>query len=161
MTAFLIVEEGGERKHEVVGRAVVGRDADCDVQLMNLSVSRKHAALEESATGWVVKDLSSVNGTWVRGRRVQEAVLGTGEALRFGEVKATFRIEEAKRKSSGTGKLFETLSVKPARRARPIAVAVVTIAGIALLVAATLWSKHCGTVPRPPAGAGAASAPAR
>jgi pSer/pThr/pTyr-binding forkhead associated (FHA) protein len=158
MTAFLIVEDGGERRFEVVGRAVIGRDADCDVQLSNLSVSRKHAALEETVAGWVVRDLTSVNGTFVRGKRIEDAVLGTGETLRFGDVKATFRIEERKKETSGTGKLFQTLSVKPTRRARPVAVAVVTIAGIALLVAATVWSKRCGVRAGP---AVSATAPAR
>ncbi len=143
MTAFLIVEERGEQRYEVVGRAVVGRDADCDVILSNLSVSRKHAAVEETAGGWVVKDLASVNGTFLKGKRVTDAVLSSGDALRFGDVKAVF-VEEKKRSSvSGTGKLLQTLSVKPARRARPVAVVVVTLAGIALLVAATVWSKKC------------------
>ncbi len=142
MTAFLIVEDPGEKRHEVVGRAVVGRDADCDVILSNLSVSRKHAAVEETAGGWVVKDLASVNGTFLKGKRVTDAVLSSGDALRFGDVKAVFLVEK-KRSSSGTGKLLETLSVKPARRARPVAVVVVTLAGIALLVAATVWSKKC------------------
>ena len=145
MTAFLIVEDGGEKRHEVVGRAVVGRDADSDVQLSNLSVSRKHAALEETVSGWAVKDLSSINGTFVEGKRVEEAILANGDSLRFGDVKATFRIEKKRSETSGTGKLLQTLSVKPTRRARPVAAVVATLAGIALLVAATIWSKHCGT----------------
>jgi pSer/pThr/pTyr-binding forkhead associated (FHA) protein len=143
MTAYLIVEDGGEKRHEVVGRAVVGRDADCDVPLSNLSVSRKHAAVAETAGGWVVEDLSSVNGTFLKGKRVTDAVLSSGDVLRFGEVKAVFRVETKRSESSGTGKLLQTLSVKPVRRARPVAVVVATLAGIALLVAATVWSKKC------------------
>jgi pSer/pThr/pTyr-binding forkhead associated (FHA) protein len=143
MTAFLIVDDGGEKRHEVVGRAVVGRDADCDVPLSNLSVSRKHAKVEETAAGWVVEDLASVNGTFLKGKRVTDAVLASGDALRFGDVVAVFRIEEKRSEISGTGKLLQTLSVKPVRRARPVALVVVTLAGIALLVAATLWSKRC------------------
>jgi pSer/pThr/pTyr-binding forkhead associated (FHA) protein len=143
MTAFLIVDDRGEKRHEVVGRAVIGRDADCDVILSNLSVSRKHAAVEETAGGWVVKDLASVNGTFLGGKRVADAMISSGDALRFGDVKAVFLEEKKKSSVSGTGKLLQTLSVKPARRARPVAVVVVTLAGIALLVAATLWSKTC------------------
>lgn len=143
MTAFLIVEDGREKRHEIVGRAVVGRDADCDVALSNLSVSRKHAALTETASGWVVEDLSSVNGTFLKGKRVTDAVLSSGDALRFGDVKAVFRVETKRSETSGAGKLLQTLSVKPVRRARPVAVVVVTLAGIALLVLATVWSKNC------------------
>lgn len=144
MTAFLIVDDGGGKKHEIVGRAVIGRDAECEIRISSLSVSRKHAEIEETATGWLLKDLSSVNGTFHRGQQVKSAVLSAGDELRFGEVRAAFRIEEKPSEASGTGKLLQTLSVKPVRRARPVAVVVVTLAGVALLVAATIWSKTCG-----------------
>ena len=143
MTAFLIVHDQGERKYEVVGRAVVGRDADCDIPLADLSVSRKHAAVEETAGGWVVKDLASANGTFLKGNRVTDSALASGDALRFGDVQAVFRVETRKTEVSSTGKLLQTLSVKPARRARPVAVVVVTLAGVAILLAATLWSRGC------------------
>ncbi|MFI5181682.1 MAG: FHA domain-containing protein [Thermoanaerobaculia bacterium] len=145
MAAFLIVDEGGEKRHEVVGRAIVGRDADCDILLSNLSASRKHAVLEETVAGWTVRDLSSINGTFVNGKRVVDAVLMSGDDLRFGDVKAVFRVEEKRAEVSGTGKLLRTLSIKPVRKARPVAVVIATLAGVALLVAATLWSKGCGT----------------
>ncbi|HQR66488.1 MAG TPA: FHA domain-containing protein [Thermoanaerobaculia bacterium] len=144
MTAYLIVENGGGTKHEIVGRAVIGRDAECEIQLSNLSVSRRHAAIEETASGFLLKDLSSINGTFLRGKKVTDAALTGGDDLRFGDVKAVFRIEENRTEVSGTGKLLQTLSVKPVRRARPVAVVIVTLAGIALLVAATIWSKTCG-----------------
>lgn len=156
MTAFLIIEDRGEKKFEVAGRAVVGRDADCDILLSDLSVSRKHAALEETAGGWVVKDLASVNGTFLKGKRIADSALASGDALCFGDVKAVFRVETKRRESSGTGKLLQTLSLKPARRARPVAVVVVTLAGIALLVAATVWSKKCDSGRGPAAAATAA-----
>jgi pSer/pThr/pTyr-binding forkhead associated (FHA) protein len=144
MTAYLIVENGGGTKHEIVGRAVIGRDAECEIQLSNLSVSRRHAAIEETASGFLLKDLSSINGTFLRGKKVTDAALAGGDDLRFGDVKAVFRIEESRTEVSGTGKLLQTLSVKPVRRARPVAVVIVTLVGIALLVAATIWSKTCG-----------------
>ena len=153
MTAFLIVEDGGGKKHEVVGRAVIGRDTDCEIQLSNLSVSRKHAEIAETASGWTLKDLSSINGTFLRGKKVHDTVLRPGDTLRFGDVKAVFRVEEKRSETSSTGKLLETLSIRPARRARPVAVVVVTLAGIALLVAATVWSKTCGVGHKPSAAA--------
>ena len=155
MTAFLIVEDGGGKRHEVAGRAVIGRDVDCEIRLANLSVSRKHAEIEETASGWILKDLASINGTFLRGKAIHDAVLQAGDALRFGDVKAVFRVEKKRRQTSGTGKLLETLSVKPVRRARPVAVVVVTLAGMALLVAATVWSKTCAGGHKPPAAAAA------
>lgn len=156
MTAYLIVENGGGTKHEIVGRAVIGRDAECEVQLSNLSVSRRHAEIQETVSGFVLKDLASINGTYLRGKKVSNAALAGGEDLRFGDVKAVFRIEERRSEVSGTGKLLQTLSVKPVRRARPVAVVIVTLVGIALLVAATIWSKKCGGDGKPSASVSAA-----
>lgn len=144
MAAFLIIGDGGEKKHEVVGRAVVGRDVDCDILVSDLSASRKHAVLEETVSGWILRDLSSINGTFLKGKRVTDAVLESGDALRFGDVTAVFRIEEKPSEVSGTGKLLQTLSIKPVRKTRPVAIVVASLAGVALLVAATLWSKGCG-----------------
>jgi pSer/pThr/pTyr-binding forkhead associated (FHA) protein len=154
MPAYLIVSDGGGSRHEVAGRAVVGRDADCDIALSSLSASRKHASLEQTASGWVLKDLSSVNGTFVNGKRVTETLLSSGDALRFGEVKAAFEISDRK-SVSGNSNLLQTLSLPPTRRARPVAAVVATFAGILLLVAATIWARQCdrrAAAPPPAAG---------
>ena len=142
MPAFLIVSDGSESRHEVTGRAVIGRDADCDVLLSSLSVSRKHAAIEQTAGGWLLKDLSSVNGSFVNGKKVTETLLARGDKLRLGEVKAVFDISE-RRSTSGAGKILETLSLPPTRKARPVAAVVATLVGIAILVAATVWVRQC------------------
>lgn len=154
MPAYLIVSDGGGSRHDVAGRAVVGRDADCDVLLSSLSASRKHACVEQTASGWMLKDLSSVNGTFVNGKRVTETLLSNGDALRFGEVKAVFEISD-KKSVSGTNHLLQTLSLPPTRKARPLAVGVATLAGILLLVGATIWAKQCdhkAAAPPPAAG---------
>lgn len=155
MPAYLIVSDGGGSRHEVAGRAVVGRDADCDVLLSSLSASRKHACVEQTASGWMLKDLSSINGTFVNGKRVTETLLSNGDAIRFGEVKAVFEISE-KKKVSGSAHLLQTLSLPPTRKTRPVAAVVAALAGILLLVGATIWAKQCDrktAAPRPPAEA--------
>lgn len=154
MPAYLIVSDGGGTRHEVAGRAVVGRDADCDVLLTSLSASRKHAALEHTASGWMLKDLASVNGTFVNGKRVTETLLANGDAVRFGEVKAVFEISDRK-SVSGTGNLLQTLSLPPTRKARPVAAVVATLAGILVLVAATIWARQCDRKPSAPPPAAA------
>jgi pSer/pThr/pTyr-binding forkhead associated (FHA) protein len=142
MPAYLIVSDGGGSRHDIAGRAVVGRDADCDVLLSSLSASRKHASVEQTASGWMLKDLASVNGTYVNGKRVTETLLSNGDSLRFGEVKAVFEIS-GKKSVSGPGHLLQTLSLPPTRKARPVAVVVATFAGILLLVGATIWARQC------------------
>ena len=56
-------------------RVVIGRSRDCDIQLSDTNVSRRHAELrQEGATYWIV-DLGSTNGVEVNGRRVKRAKL--------------------------------------------------------------------------------------
>jgi ABC-type multidrug transport system ATPase subunit len=57
------------------GRLVIGRAPDCDVCLPHPTVSRYHALLERLPHGLRLRDLASVNGTSVAGRRITEPVL--------------------------------------------------------------------------------------
>lgn len=152
-----ISEDGVSQRHVFEQQAVVGRDPDCDVPLASRSVSRRHALLERTATGWSLRDLGSANGTFVSGGRVTEAPLSTGAALRFGEVEAVF--EMTVKATSSAERLVSSLSiplsVPPARKARPVAVFVVTTVGVLLLAAATVWARYCDR----PAKSGAVAAP--
>jgi ABC-type multidrug transport system ATPase subunit len=53
-------------------RLVVGRAPDCDVCLAHPMVSRYHALLELLPEGFRIRDLASVNGVSLNGRRVAE-----------------------------------------------------------------------------------------
>jgi pSer/pThr/pTyr-binding forkhead associated (FHA) protein len=142
MPGALTVREGGEERRVVFdARAVIGRDRDCTVILQSRSVSRKHAIIEKSADGWIVRDLGSANGLFVEGKRVSEAPLPSGSSVRFGDVEATF--ETGARRISSTERVPQSLSVPPVRRARPVAIIVAVTLAIVALVAATVWSRYC------------------
>ncbi len=134
-------DEGAARRYVFEQQAVVGRDPDCDVPLSSRSVSRRHALVEKTPKGWVVRDLGSANGTSVAGTRVQEAPLVKGSAVRFGEVEAVFETEA--RQTTSAERLISSLSVPPAHKARPVAVFLVTTVGVILLAAATIWARYC------------------
>jgi pSer/pThr/pTyr-binding forkhead associated (FHA) protein len=137
-------DEGAARRYVFEQQAVVGRDPDCDVPLASRSVSRRHALVEKTPNGWVVRDLGSANGTSVGGARVKEAPLARGTAVRFGEVDAVFETEA--RRTTSAERLVSSLSVAPARKARPVAVFLVTTVGVILLAAATIWARYCDRV---------------
>ncbi len=76
-------------------RLLIGRSKECDVQLSDPNVSRRHAELrQEGASYWIV-DLDSTNGVEVNGRRLKRAKLEDGDRVTIGETEVVFRRESA------------------------------------------------------------------
>lgn len=145
--ATLTLEEDGARHTFHLDHAVtVGRDPACDVLLSSPTVSRRHALVFPDVEGWTVRDLGSGNGTFLDGRRVDEAPLPSGTAVRFGSVPAWFE-EEPEADLTPSRRLQQTisqrLSVSPARRTRKKAAAAALAGGILLLLAAAAWHRGC------------------
>jgi pSer/pThr/pTyr-binding forkhead associated (FHA) protein len=88
------VLEWAGRTHRVDKRSVVlGRSRDCDVQIEDPNVSRRHAELrQEGSTYWII-DLDSTNGVEVNGRRVKRAKLAPGDTFTVGSTEVTFSTE--------------------------------------------------------------------
>jgi hypothetical protein len=75
------------------GDAVLGRQKDCTVRLMDTSVSRRHAQLGLQDDGLVIEDLGSANGTMVNGRRISEPTpLQDGDEVTLGETILTVQM---------------------------------------------------------------------
>ena len=72
----------------LAGTMLVGRDGRSGVVIPAASVSARHASIERAPNGWRLVDLGSTNGTFVNGRRVDDAgaILGGGERITIGSV---------------------------------------------------------------------------
>ena len=68
-------------------RLTIGRDLDCDIQIVHDGVSRQHACIMTDIEGnHVLIDLQSTNGTFVDQRRINRSVLEVGtvfEVMRY------------------------------------------------------------------------------
>jgi Protein of unknown function (DUF3662)/Inner membrane component of T3SS, cytoplasmic domain len=83
----------GQRHELAKRRVVIGRSKDCDIQVADANVSRRHAEVrQEGSAHWVV-DLDSTNGTEVNGRRLKRAKLRPGDTITVGSTKLVFRRE--------------------------------------------------------------------
>lgn len=71
------------------GVKTVGRAPRADFVVDAALVSRLHCRLEAGDDNLDVIDLSSTNGTYVNGKRVERARLGSGDRLRVGRVELT------------------------------------------------------------------------
>ncbi len=69
-TTAALVGPTGERVVLTAILAVIGRHAECDITLSDSNVSRRHAEIHKDASGWILKDLGSTNGTLVNGTKI-------------------------------------------------------------------------------------------
>jgi uncharacterized protein YkwD len=92
MPALVMVSDGRETRLDLAGRTfVVGRSAECDVQITENRASRRHFQVEPTDRGWVVQDLDSSNGTAVNGYGISRVLLSNGDLIEVGG--AAFRYE--------------------------------------------------------------------
>jgi two-component system, cell cycle response regulator len=63
---------------------VLGRGEDCEIRILDHSVSRRHARIEPGADGYYVVDLQSTNGTFVNDAPIASTKLHDGDYLRVG-----------------------------------------------------------------------------
>jgi hypothetical protein len=72
---------------------LLGRSRECDIQIDDGNVSRRHAELRQEGSAYWIVDLDSTNGIEVDGRRVKRAKLESGSRFTVGSTEVTFTTE--------------------------------------------------------------------
>jgi pSer/pThr/pTyr-binding forkhead associated (FHA) protein len=94
-TAMLIVRRGpSEGTSFVLAEDLirVGRSDDSDVMLDDVTVSRHHAEFTRTEQGWQLRDVGSLNGTYVNRERIEQVVLTGGDELQIGKYRFVFLV---------------------------------------------------------------------
>lgn len=92
-SALLIVQHGptaGARFLLDSPTTTVGRHPKADIFLDDVTVSRKHAEFIASPQGHIVRDVGSLNGTYVNRSRIEEALLVVGDEVQIGKFRLTY-----------------------------------------------------------------------
>lgn len=92
-TGVLVVRSGAEPGVRVLLQQDVtrlGRHPDSDVLLDDITVSRRHAEVLRTESGYRVRDVGSLNGTYLNQERVDEADLEQGDELQVGKYRMVF-----------------------------------------------------------------------
>ena len=92
-TPLLIVTRGanaGSRFALGEGTTSIGRQEDSDIFLDDVTVSRKHATFSRQDGRFVVRDVGSLNGTYVNMQRVDEADLQDRDEVQIGKFRLVF-----------------------------------------------------------------------
>ena len=76
-------------EHTIEGFTTIGRHPGNRIVVLDRLVSKEHAVLEIKDEVLWIRDLGSLNGTFVNGRRIKEATLKSGDQISIGGSKIT------------------------------------------------------------------------
>jgi hypothetical protein len=81
----------GRRMHDLGDEVVtVGRGQESSIFLDDVTVSRKHAEIVHGESGYRIRDVGSLNGTYVNRVRVDAVDLRNGDEIQVGKYRFRF-----------------------------------------------------------------------
>ena len=92
-SALLVVKRGpnaGSRFLLDSDLTTAGRHPESDIFLDDVTVSRRHAEFYRHPRGFTVRDVGSLNGTYVNRERIEEADLSDGDEVQVGKFRLMF-----------------------------------------------------------------------
>ena len=98
-SALLLMQRGpssGARFLLDADRTTAGRSPDADIFLDDVTVSRKHVEFVREAGGFVVRDVGSLNGTYVNRTRIEQVTLRPGDEVQIGKFRMTYHPSPAR-----------------------------------------------------------------
>jgi len=91
MARILLVTPEGQQLVDLRAHNTLGRHPGNTIQLLDRIVSKEHCVIEQRGTGYVLRDLGSLNGTFVNAERVVgERMLRHGDEIALGSTHARF-----------------------------------------------------------------------
>jgi predicted nucleic acid-binding Zn ribbon protein len=103
-TALLAVRRGPNAGSQFLldsDLTLVGRHPDSDIFLDDVTVSRRHAEFYRQGGRFTVRDVGSLNGTYVNRERIEEAQLNEGDEVQVGKFRLVFLLGPGARPEFG------------------------------------------------------------
>jgi type II secretory pathway predicted ATPase ExeA len=100
VVARIIVAHSGEHVEERplrIGRLIIGRTVDNDLQIESKFISRHHCQIITTAEGSVLEDLNSTNGVYIKSKRVRKHNLNDGDVIVLGKHEIMYLDERSAR----------------------------------------------------------------
>jgi hypothetical protein len=106
--ALVSIEADRPAEYPLAAMSYIGRSNENHVRIARPGVSRRHALIVASPSGYTIKDLKSQNGTFVNGESITECTLANGDVIWIGDAKLMFRL--------GSGEAVSDLAAASAAR---------------------------------------------
>jgi adenylate cyclase len=114
MARLTIFGPEGQQRKELLPHNSVGRHPENTVQLLDRIVSKEHCHVDYVSGRWVLKDLGSLNGTFVNGERVTERVLSHGDEISLGSTRMVFEGDaELEDQEPADGRILSRVTMTP------------------------------------------------
>jgi pSer/pThr/pTyr-binding forkhead associated (FHA) protein len=99
---------------------IIGRDTGNDIQIDNIAVSREHARIIKGPNYYFIEDMSSKNGTFVNGKKINKKFLKEDDEITIGKHSLKIVLEEnpAKMKKKKIKGIDSTFRLGPAEYKR-------------------------------------------
>ncbi|MFK7990154.1 MAG: adenylate/guanylate cyclase domain-containing protein [Sandaracinaceae bacterium] len=91
MSRLTIIGPDGRQDVELLAHNTLGRHPNNTVQVLDRIVSKEHCHVDLIEGGrWILRDLGSLNGTYINGERVSQQVLNPGDEIMLGSTRIIF-----------------------------------------------------------------------
>lgn len=93
------------------GIIILGRAPDCDQVLDFPMISARHARLTRQASGFLLEDLGSTNGTFLNGQRINRVLVRPGDVITLGSYQFTVSNDGLRKKDTRGNTTLEAYSL--------------------------------------------------
>jgi Domain of unknown function (DUF4388)/FHA domain len=91
---ILVAADGNETSFPLIRDSyTLGRHRNNDIVITDPKVSSFHGRIDRNPDGFHIVDLKSRNGCWVNGKRLEDALLKTGDEIRVGAARLVYKVE--------------------------------------------------------------------
>lgn len=94
VSRLVLVKDGQEASFPLTKDSyTLGRHKNNDIAISDPKVSSFHARIDRTPQGFQLVDLKSRNGCYVNGKKIETETLKTGDEVRLGPAKLTYRVD--------------------------------------------------------------------
>jgi adenylate cyclase len=93
---LILISSDDRQEFELAAFNSIGRHPDNTIQILDRIISKEHAQIQRTTEGmFLLRDLGSLNGTYIRGDRVHEHILMDGDEISLGSTRLLFVEQKA------------------------------------------------------------------
>jgi adenylate cyclase len=91
MAKLILISSEERQEFELAAFNSIGRHPDNTIQILDRIISKEHAQIQRTPDSrYLLRDLGSLNGTYIRGERVHEQILNDGDEIALGSTRLLY-----------------------------------------------------------------------